>query len=224
MHSKPWLCIKIGGIRMAKVRYGQSGYVGCKMSERAQDAYDNGEKPMSKWSKWDILSELEYDLDDDTFAKLSKYSTQALKSVCLEWTSWHHTGSYANETDFYKVIDGRDANLNQMFMDLDAEEKELKEFRKRQREEKRLLESIEEKCYFEYGVWTGTKKHPKLYYYKAYGIKKGDWIYYMDGSFLKKKKASGNYVNILQTFDRAPKGKAEKYNEIKKEMKPAKKK
>lgn len=56
---------------MAKVRYGQSGYVGCKMSERAQDAYDNGEKPMSKWSKWDILSELEYDLDDDTFAKLS---------------------------------------------------------------------------------------------------------------------------------------------------------
>lgn len=204
---------------MAKVSYDQSGYVGCKMSERAQEAYDNGERPMSKWNKWDILSELEYDLDDEAIVKLSKYSVQALKNVCLEWTSWHHTGSYANETDFYKVIDGRDANLNQMFMDLDAEEKELKEFRKRQREEKRLLESTEEKCYFEYGVWTGTKKHPKLYYYKAYGIKKGDWIYYMDGSSLKKKKASGNYVNVLHTYNRAPKGKAYIFNRIKKQIK-----
>lgn len=207
---------------MAKVSFGQSGYVGCKMSERAQEAYDNGERPMSKWSKWDILSELEYDLDDDTIAKLSKYSTQTIKNVCLEWTSWHHTGSYANETDFYAVIDGRDADLDQMFMDLDAEERELKEFRKRQREEKRLLESTEEKCYFEYGVWTGTKKHPKLYYYKAYGIKKGNWIYYMDGSLLKKKKASGNYVNILQTYNRAPKGKAHIFNRIKKQMKKKK--
>lgn len=207
---------------MAKVSYGQSGYVGCKMSERAKEAYDNGERPMSKWTKWDILSELEYDLDDDTIARLSKYSTQALKNVCLEWTSWHHTGSYANETDFYSVIDGRDADLDQMFIDLDEEEKELKEFRKRQREEKRLLQSIEEKYYFEYGVWSGTKKHPKLDYYKAFGVKKGNWIYYMDGSALKKKNAFGNYVNILQTFDRAPKGKAYIFNRIKEELKKKK--
>ena len=35
---------------------------------------------------------------------------------------------------------------------------------------------------------------------------------------------SGKYVNILQTFDRAPNGKAEKFNEIKRLMKPTKKK
>lgn len=215
---------KIGGLYMAKVSFGQSGYVGCKMSVRAQEAYDSGERPMSKWNKWDILSELEYDLDDDTIAKLSKYSTQALKNVCLEWTSWHHTGSYANETDFYKVIDGRDVDLDQMFMDLDAEEKNLKEERKQKKEEKRLLESTEEKCYFKYGVWSGTKKHPKLDYYKAFGIKKGNWIYYMDGSLLKKKNALGNYVYVLQTYTRAPKGKAEKFNEIQRQMKPSKKK
>lgn len=207
---------------MGKVSYGQSGYIGCKMSERAQEAYDSGERPMSKWSKWDILSELEYDLDDEAIVKLSKYSVQALKNVCLEWTSWHHTGSYANETDFYQVIDGRDADLNQMFMDLDTEEKELKEFKKRQREEKRLLESTEEKCYFEFGVWSGTKKHPKLDYHKAFGVKKGNWIYYMDGSLLKKKKASGNYVNVLQTYNRAPIGKAYIFNKIKKELKKKK--
>lgn len=200
---------------MAKVSYGQSGYVGCKMSERAKEAYDNGERPMSKWNKWDILNELEYDLDDDTIAKLSKYSTQTLKNVCLEWTSWHHTGSYANETDFYAVMDGKNADLNQVFSDLDEEEKVLKEFRKRQKEEKRLLESTEEKCYFRFGVWSGTKKHPKLVYYRTYGIKKGVWIYYMDGSSLKKKNASGNYVNVLQIYNRAPKGKAHIFNRIK---------
>ena len=202
---------------MAKVSYGQSGYVGCKMSERAKEAYDNGERPMSKWNKWDILNELEYDLDDDTIAKLSKYSTQTLKNVCLEWTSWHHTGSYANETDFYAVMDGKNADLNQVFSDLDEEEKVLKEFRKRQKEEKRLLESTEEKCYFRFGVWSGTKKHPKLVYYRTYGIKKGVWIYYMDGSSLKKKNASGNYVNVLQIYNRAPKGKAHIFNRIKKD-------
>lgn len=207
---------------MAKVRYGQSGYVGCKMSERAKEAYDSGERPMSKWNKWDIICELENDLDDDAIAKLSKYSAQALKNVCLEWTSWHHTGSYANETDFYSVMDGRNADLDQVFSDLDEEEKVLKEARIRQREEKRLLESTEEKCYFEFGVWTGTKKHPKLDYHKAYGIKKGVWIYYMDGSFLKKKKASGNYVNVLHTYNRAPKGKAHIFNRIKKELKKKK--
>ena len=206
---------------MAKVSYGQSGYVGCKMSERAKEAYDNGERPMSKWNKWDILNELEYDLDDDTIAKLSKYSTQTLKNV-LEWTSWHHTGSYANETDFYAVMDGKNADLNQVFSDLDEEEKVLKEFRKRQKEEKRLLESTEEKCYFRFGVWSGTKKHPKLVYYRTYGIKKGVWIYYMDGSSLKKKNASGNYVNVLQIYNRAPKGKAHIFNRIKKELKKKK--
>lgn len=207
---------------MAKVSYGQSGYVGCKMSERAKEAYDNGERPMSKWNKWDILNELEYDLDDDTIAKLSKYSTQTLKNVCLEWTSWHHTGSYANETDFYAVMDGKNADLIQVFSDLDEEEKVLKEFRKRQKEEKRLLESTEEKCYFRFGVWSGTKKHPKLVYYRTYGIKKGVWIYYMDGSSLKKKNASGNYVNVLQIYNRAPKGKAHIFNRIKKELKKKK--
>ena len=35
---------------------------------------------------------------------------------------------------------------------------------------------------------------------------------------------SGKYVTIMQTFDRAPKGKAEKFNEIKRQIKPAKKK
>ena len=209
---------------MAKVRYGQSGYVGCKMSERAQEAYDSGERPMSKWSKWDIICDLENDLDDDTIAKLSKYSAQTIKNVCLEWTSWHHTGSYANETDFYQVIDGRDVDLVQMFKDLDSEDKYLKEERKQKKEEKKKVDMSEIKCRFEYGEWSTYNSRHYLNWYKRYGIKRGNWIYYIEHSCLKKKMVSGKYVNILQTFDRAPNGKAEKFNEIKRLMKPTKKK
>lgn len=209
---------------MAKVRYGQSGYVGCKMSERAKEAYDSGERPMSKWNKWDIICELENDLDDDAIAKLSKYSAQALKNVCLEWTSWHHTGSYANETDFYQVIDGRDVDLVQMFKDLDAEDKYLKEERKKKKEEKKKADMTEIKCQFEYGEWSTYNSHHYLNRYKRYGIKKGNWIYYIERSCLKKKMVSGKHVNILQTFDCAPKGKAENFNEIKRQMKPVRKK
>ena len=209
---------------MGKVSYGQSGYVGCQMSERAKEAYDNGERPMSKWTKWDILCELEYDFDDDTIAKLSKYSTQAIKNVCLEWTSWHHTGSYANETDFYQVIDGRDVDLVQMFKDLDAEDKCLKDERIQKKEEKKKIDMTEIKCQFEYGKWSTYNSHYYLNWYKRYGIKKGNWIYYIEHSCLKKKMVSGKNVNILQIFDRAPNGKAENFNEINRLMKPTKKK
>lgn len=208
---------------MGKVSYGQSGYIGCKMSERAQQAYCNGEKPFSKWSKADILRGLEYYADKDVVNKMfKKYSADTLRYIFLEYTGWHHTGSYANITEFYQIAGFNSKDLDRIINELDEKEKELKEFRKRQKEEKRLLESTEEKCYFEFGVWSGTKKHPKLDYHKAFGVKKGNWIYYKDGSLLKKKKASGNYVNILQTYNRAPKGKAYIFNRIKKELKKRK--
>lgn len=33
-------------------------YIGQKMSVRACEAYDNGEKPLSKWTKADIIDEV----------------------------------------------------------------------------------------------------------------------------------------------------------------------
>lgn len=35
------------------------GYIGHKMSERAVEAYRNGEKPLSKWTKEEILKCIE---------------------------------------------------------------------------------------------------------------------------------------------------------------------
>lgn len=62
-----------------------AGYCGYSMSNNAVDAYNNGEKPISKWKKQDILSgiqELDIDLKCD-FAKLQKAPAKVLKDLCL---------------------------------------------------------------------------------------------------------------------------------------------
>ena len=89
---------------MGRVRYNQSGYVGCSMSERAAIAYENGEKPKSKWTKKAMLDEIEgycklFDMPYD--GCLSSMKKDELFARFFEWKSWHHTGKYANETDFY---------------------------------------------------------------------------------------------------------------------------
>lgn len=53
------------------------GYIGQKMSERAQAAYNSGEMPHSKWTKAAILSELE---DRGLTAEdFKKYSADTLR-------------------------------------------------------------------------------------------------------------------------------------------------
>lgn len=94
---------------MARVSYGQSGYVGCSMSRRAQEAYEQGEKPKSKWTKAAMLDAIAgvlwFDdmLTDDNMAAFKKLKKDELFNGFFEWSSWHHTGKYANVTDFYDV-------------------------------------------------------------------------------------------------------------------------
>ena len=79
-----------------------SGYSGYSMSNNAIDAYENGEKPLSKWTKKEILNavnEINPNID------LSKLNLKILKSKLLEKTSWHHTSKKYNKTDFYYIND-----------------------------------------------------------------------------------------------------------------------
>lgn len=109
------------------VTYNQKGYVGSSMSVRAREAYDRGERPLSKWTKKAMMAELGRVLDGDTdmfddFGTTPEEMTALPKTDILdalgglpkrillgEWlvrTSWHHTSKYANETDFlYPDID-----------------------------------------------------------------------------------------------------------------------
>lgn len=89
---------------MGAVSYGQGGYVGASMSVRAQAAYESGEMPMSKWTRGAIISAIkdycaDFDLAYDP--KIETMSRAKLAETYLEYKSWHHTGRYARETEFF---------------------------------------------------------------------------------------------------------------------------
>lgn len=77
-----------------------AGYNGYSMSNNAVAAYENGEKPMSKWTKTDMLYELKK-VNPEIVELAKKLTVSELKSRLLKWTSWHHTSSKFNQTDFY---------------------------------------------------------------------------------------------------------------------------
>lgn len=76
-----------------------SGYFGFIMSNNAVNAYNNGEKPLSKWTKQAILTELNENNIKGNFEKLT---LSELKNG-LEYAGWHHTSSKYNKTDFFRV-------------------------------------------------------------------------------------------------------------------------
>lgn len=87
-----------------------SGYVGWSMSRRAQEAYDEGEAPKSKWTKARIrdaidetLREADLTLDERAAAYLDTLTKDELFHRFLRESSWHHTSKYCNRTTFYAV-------------------------------------------------------------------------------------------------------------------------
>lgn len=89
---------------MGAVSYGQGGYVGTSMSVRAQEAYESGEMPMSKWTRGAIISAIkdyctDFDLAYDP--EIETMSRAKLAEAYLEYKSWHHTGRFARETEFF---------------------------------------------------------------------------------------------------------------------------
>lgn len=91
---------------MSIVAYNQAGYVGQSMSRRAAIAYDNGEAPKSKWTKKAMIAALEEwaDWNDREMpAAIAKMKKDDIFASYFRHTSWHHTGKFANETDFYGI-------------------------------------------------------------------------------------------------------------------------
>ena len=82
-----------------------AGYKGWSMSNNAVSAYECGEKPLSKWTKTAVIEAIEnaeVDLNC-SIEKLRKMPAAVLKDVCLCYSSWHHTSSHFNQTDFYSL-------------------------------------------------------------------------------------------------------------------------
>lgn len=109
------------------------GYIGNKMSERAYEAYESGEKPLSKWTKTAIINTVLDYRNDFEYDELNKYSKDVLRSF-LTYSSWHHTGSYFNETTFYSLDESFIENEKDYILKvLDEKAKELKKKKKKKR-------------------------------------------------------------------------------------------
>ena len=158
------------------------------MSNNAVEAYENGERPLSRWRKSDILeaisvSEIELKC---SISKLQKLPVKVLKEVCLTRSSWHHTSNYYNQTDFYALDEEYIGNLTD-----EKIEKLLKECKS---EEKRR-EPAEERWKCAFLGWSGSRKHPKATELVEEGIIRGQWFYRQDGS---KKKTSANGFRFIE--------------------------
>lgn len=120
-------------------------YIGQKMSERALEAYDRGERPRSKWSKDDLLKSLSVNVRE----KSKKLTLEELRSVLLEKSSWHHTGKYFNKTVFYSI--------NEDVTDIDVDYL----ISIREKKEKVKTPNLYITAKVSFSVWKGTRKHPK---------------------------------------------------------------
>jgi len=166
-----------------------SGYYGFSMSNNAIECYRDNIKPLSAWSKSDILSAIDQAAKDGEaelsapIAEIKKLSVKELKSLCLKWDSWHHTSSHFNKTDFYKLdVDGVERLTVEMIQEVISARKPKQE-------------ATGKKAFCEYLEWSGTRKHPKATVCQAWGTIKGNWFYLENG---KKKSISANGFKVLE--------------------------
>jgi hypothetical protein len=174
-----------------------AGYYGYSMSNNAISAYENGERPLSKWTKADILEEIELAIKKEdltlncSMEKLKKIPVKLLKDLCLSYSSWHHTSNHYNKTDFYSLDLDRIERLSDERID-----SEIADYKQEQTDNK--AESIEEKWKCAFLEWGGTRKHPKATEIIEDGIIKGDWFYRKDGT---KKKTSANGFRFIEKLN-----------------------
>ena len=104
------------------------GYIGKRMSERAMESYSNGHMPLSKWTKRNILNAIREYLDDNSCdcnkRYFSNFTKDELFNEFIEYKSWHHTGKFYSETDFYGLNKNKMEDLIE-FIDTGLEKTEL---------------------------------------------------------------------------------------------------
>lgn len=166
-----------------------AGYNGFSMSNNAVAAYEDGEKPLSKWTKTDIfdaINEQEVELKC-SIEKLKKLPAKVLKEICLIYSSWHHTSNHYNKTDFYSLDIDRIENLTD-----DKIEELLSDYKANKKVESK---PSEEKWKCAFLEWSGSRKHPKATEVIEEGTVKGNWFYRKDGS---KKKTTANGFRFIK--------------------------
>ena len=124
------------------------GYIGTKMSERAMDAHNNGEKPFSQWSKAELLACLPSAVLDNA----KKLTIGELRGELLHYSSWHHTGSCYNQPNFYSISEDAIDRLTNDRIDFILKNRQKKE---KKTKNKPLFVTAKIK----YTEWEGNYRH-----------------------------------------------------------------
>ena len=158
-----------------------AGYKGYSMSNNAVDAYEQGEMPLSKWTKAAMLEIVEASDELSAAQKrtISKLTAAQLK-VYLTRSSWHHTSSHYNRTDFYAV--DLDTLRGMTLEDIAATPAPAPKPKVELKREVR-------RC--RYLTWEGSRKHPKAVEHFEECEIVGDWAMTSNGK--KSTKANGFY-------------------------------
>ena len=169
-----------------------AGYHNYSMSNNAISAYDMGERPLSKWSKTDLINKInsvrsDYDSVNFAHSRFKKISVKVMRDHFLRQSSWHHTSSHYNKTKFYLVDDGAVQELNGEII--------AKLERKTQIEKEIKSETTQERWECEYLIWGGTRKHPKATEVIGTGTIIGNWFHLDDGG---KKSINANGFRKLR--------------------------
>lgn len=200
-------------LSISEADYSGNGYDGYSMSNNARSAYENGEMPISKWSKSEIIRAIS-EIDNKYSEKLKKVPLSRLRAHFLEYTSWHHTSSKYNRTNFYTISENAVNELSDQLVD------ELSKKENNEKSEKPSWMSDDEWAYTQIQAENFSQmeklrenlkdyeadvkitefkgKHPYHKVFKdAKVTEKGNWyvITTNDGDTFKKK-ISGNYIQV----------------------------
>lgn len=163
------------------------------MSNNAVEAYESGEMPLSKWTKAAILDAVQTTVDEGeavigfNLDLLRKVKVADLKENLLYKSSWHHTSSHYNCTDFYSLDIDRLEELT---------EDDILKMSEKKAEKKAEPQSEMWKCTFL--EWSGSRRHPKATEVTEVGEVKGDWFFRKDGS---KKKTTANGFRFIEKVE-----------------------
>lgn len=176
-----------------------SGYSGYSMSNRACEAYENGEKPLSKWTKTEMLIEIKAYAKENgvpfTISVLQKAPKSVMADLVLRENSWHHTSSYCNATSFYFVDTDKLDNL--------TDDKITDAIESHKTKKKEDVKPNKYKGSIQYLEWSGTRKHPKAteHVLKDVFIEEKGCFYIVtddDGNQLLRKKIGSNGTYVIK--------------------------
>ena len=174
-----------------------AGYHNFSMSNNAIAAYADGEKPFSKWTKTEIINRLiSDDIDPKKVKLIKKLSAKAVKHYCLRKSSWHHTSSHYNKTDFFEI----DSDFIENETIETMESWILSDKAKKAKTENLKQEVAPTKAKVIYLEWSGSRRHPKAVEVTAVGEISPDGKWFVEEGYTNKHSTSAKGFRILETL------------------------